>query len=145
MAAMGLSFTGCTSSDDGSDEGSKGSIYGILTAEGSAEPMCAMRVELWKNTNYMMGTVTSDDGQYEFTDLIPDAYYELKVNAEGYEELVYNVIVEAGRRARADLQLKKLQTRMTVRTLDVSDLNGTSLTLNGSVAYSDYSLSLIHI
>lgn len=132
-------FVGCAESSN--EDENTGSIYGILTEAGSAEPMRAMRIELWKSGYYMLGTVSSDDGQFEFTDLTPDNKYRLKVNAEGYEELTLSVVVEAGRRARADMQLKKIDTGMTVRTLDVSDLHGTSVTLNGSVEWGNYSPS----
>ncbi len=96
-----------------------GSIYGIVTIEETAEPMRATGVELYHYGSLLLKTVTYDDGHYEFENLATGEY-ELKVTATGYEDASYDVIVEAGRAARADMQLKQTKTYMTVRTLDLT-------------------------
>lgn len=140
VAIIGLALGGCGSSEEdkrSTIDDREGSIYGFVTESGSAEPMRAMRVELWVYDNYLTGTVTSDDGQYEFSNLDPNNYYELRVNAEGYEELVYPITIEGNQHRRADLQLKKIKTFLTVRTLNASNVNGLSATLNGAVSYDE--------
>lgn len=104
---------GCTKDGD-----STGSIYGVVTVKSTAEPMRATGVELYTETEeLLLKTVTYDDGHYEFTELNA-GHYQLKVVAEGYADAEYNVVVEAGRQARADMQLELSETFMVVRTLD---------------------------
>lgn len=99
---------------------STGNIYGVVTVKETSEPMRATGVELYHLGSLLLKTVTYDDGHYEFEDL-EAGEYELKVVATGYEDAAYNVIVESGRTARADMQLEKEYTGIIVRTLDVED------------------------
>lgn len=99
---------------------STGNIYGVVTVKETAEPMRATGVELYHLGSLLLKTVTYDDGHYEFEDL-EAGEYELKVVATGYKDATYNVIVESGRTARADMQLEKEYTGIIVRTLDVED------------------------
>lgn len=112
----------------------KGNIYGVVSIKSTAEPMRATGVELYYNNALLLKTVTYDDGHYEFVDLKAGTY-ELRVVAEGYVDAVFNVIVEAGRTAQADMQLTEIETYMTIRTLDITDILGNKATLNGTYAY----------
>lgn len=117
----------CTKSDEGDD---LGSIYGIVTELGTAEPMKAVGVELYRYSELLLKTVTFDDGHFEFKNLERGSY-QVKVVAEGYDQTEEGkVTVEAGRQARIDLQVKKQETGMVVRTTDAI-VKGISVTLNG--------------
>lgn len=140
----GTAVISCTS--DEADE--HGSIYGMVSVSGTAEPMRGIGVELYKSMidypssflgdySLLLKTVTYDDGHFEFTDLMP-GFYKLVVDAEGYETSQYSVEVEVGRTARADMQLTRLNTYMTVRTLAATDVKGDRATLNGSYSYTNY-------
>lgn len=107
----------CSSNEDGEGEGS---IYGVVTLSGSTEPMRAMGVELYHEYSLLLKTVTYDDGHYEFDNIQP-GNYQLLIVAEGYKKVSFNVVVEAGRTARADMQMVKIETNMTVRTLDIAN------------------------
>jgi hypothetical protein len=131
------------------DEGAKGtegtgSIYGVVTDKTTIEPMRGTGVELYAQDegyfsySLLTRTVTYDDGHYEFNDL-KAGNYELVVEAEGYERTKYDVIVESGRTAKGDMQLEKVNTHMTVRTLDITDIGGNSATLKGSCSWIDNS------
>lgn len=157
----GIMLSSCTKGDNSNDE--PGSIYGIVTVVGTAEPMKSVGVELYKkdpksNENngeapmvidggYSYGyhsgvygyalilkTVTFDDGHFEFKDLNPDNYL-VKVVADGYEQIEEGYIeVEAGRQARIDLQLNKKISRPSVMTLPPSYESSTSvLTFHGQI------------
>lgn len=117
----------------------RGSIYGVVTVSDTAEPMRATGVELYKDKSgvLLLKTVTYDDGSFEFEDLQP-GYYVLKVDADGYESLKYNIEVEAGRTAHADMRMKELNTHMTVMTGVTARSNGTA-TFFSSCYYSGYS------
>jgi len=115
---------------DKGESGNTGSIYGVVTVASTAEPMRATGVELYYHEALLLKTVTYDDGHYEFTDLEAGGYL-LRVVATGYDEALFDVIVEAGRTARADMQLTEAYTGMIVRTLDVNVI-GNKATLNGS-------------
>lgn len=104
MMLTSIMYVSCTESEEG-DEDKLGSIYGVATDAQTAEPMRAMGVELYRNGSLLLKTVTYEDGHYEFSNLAPDNYV-LKVAAEGYTAIEYNVVVEAGRQARQDMQLK---------------------------------------
>lgn len=108
-----------------------GEIYGVVTVKETAEPMRATGVELYQGDTSMLllKTVTYDDGHYEFDNLQPGAY-TLKVVASGYMDTKYSVIVESGRTARADMQLNKTMTYLTVRTLEISVV-GNKATITG--------------
>lgn len=114
-----------------------GGIYGVVTVKETAEPMRATGVELYYDGSLLLKTVTYDDGHYEFENLSAGEY-ELKVVASGYVDALYSVVVEAGRTARADMQLERLNTNMTVRTLAATDVGGNKATLNGVCNYGNY-------
>ena len=109
-----------------------GNIYGVVTASDSAEPMRGIGVELYKSESLLLKTITYDDGHFEFDDLTSGNYI-LKVVADGYEELEYQVLVESNRTARADMQLIKLDTGISVVTAkSEAKSNGTV------IFYGDY-------
>lgn len=128
----------CSSDESGSDM--RGSIYGVVTVSDTAEPMRATGVELYKDDSgaLLLKTVTYDDGHFEFEDLQP-GYYDLRVDADGYEEEIFYVEVEAGRTARADMRLKRLNTGMTVKTDGVTAHNNGTVEFKGSYSWASYS------
>lgn len=128
-------FGFCSCANDESE--TTGSIYGVITVKETAEPMRATGVELYHYGSLLLKTVTYDDGHYEFENL-STGEYELKVVASGYKDASYSVIVESGRTARADMQLDRLNTYMTVRTLTATEVNGDKATLNGTYTYENY-------
>ena len=145
MVLSSIIYVSCTKSEEG-DEDKLGSIYGIVTEIGTAEPMKAIGVELYKkdagSSRYalLLKTVTFDDGHFEFKDLNPNNY-QVKVVADGYEQIEEGYIaVEAGRQARIDLQVKstKLFSIPSVVTLYPSDISSTSATLNGRIESEGY-------
>ena len=110
-----------------------GSIYGVVSYSNSAEPVKGIGVELYTaNGSLLLKTVTSDDGSYTFENL-GFGYYILQVVSEGYETAVYEVKVETGRQARADMQLVEINTGMTVSTRDVTNIKGNTATLYGMI------------
>ncbi len=133
----------CTS-DEVEGNGS-GSIYGVVTDSKTAEPVRSIGVELYRpfndwNSDYTGGnlllkTVTYDDGHFEFDNLEPGSY-ELKIVADGYTDAEYSVLVEPGRTARADMQVSKLQTYLTVNTLEIEEPKDGIITFNGECVYS---------
>lgn len=113
-----------------------GSIYGVVSYSNSAEPVKGIGVELYTaNGSLLLKTVTSDDGSYTFENL-GFGYYILQVVSEGYETAVYEVKVETGRQARADMQLVEINTGMTVSTRDVTNIKGNTATLYGWYDYT---------
>ena len=143
MAAfVSINLASCGDDEDASEQ--LGSIYGIVTELGTAEPMKAVGVELYKGSSLLLKNVTFDDGHFEFSDLSPEQY-KVNVVADGYDVASGNVIVEAGRQARIDLQIKKLKTYMVVRTTEATII-GTKVTLNGEYTYdSGYAPSEVGI
>lgn len=131
-----LGFISCTKDESGTT----GSIYGVVTVKETAEPMRATGVELYNDGLLILRTVTYDDGHYEFENLTAGEYW-LRIVASGYEEASYNVIVESGRTARADMQLDKIDTHITVRTLGVTVLSYNSVQFNGKFIYNSYTAS----
>jgi len=128
MVLSSIMLGACTSEDGSKND--PGSIYGIVTELGTAEPMKAIGVELYKAGALLLKTVTFDDGHFEFSDLNPDKY-QVKVVADGYDQTEEGkVTVEAGRQARIDLQVKKQETGMVVLTTDAT-VKGISVTMNG--------------
>lgn len=136
-------FSSCSS---GTSNGlkQKGSIYGIVVESSNTEPLAGLGVELYRvgydHNSLLLKTVTFDDGHFEFTDLDPDEYL-IKVVATGYDEssTEYYVTVEAGRQARVDMQVKRVETHMSVITHEpeVDKQNVTfSLTVNYRSGYS---------
>lgn len=113
-----------------------GSIYGVVTDSETAEPLRSIGVELYRGYNtLLLKTVTYDDGHFEFDNLEPDedVYYNLKIVADGYSESTYTVLVEPGRTARADMQATKLNTYMTVTTLEVENPTDNIITFKGTL------------
>ena len=116
LSVILLAFCLYNCSSDSEDSAKTGDIHGTITEKSSAEPMKATGVELYirKFNDFgietepalLLKTVTYDDGRYEFNELNPELY-KLKVVAEGYNTATYDVEVEAGRTAQADLQLSK--------------------------------------
>jgi len=147
MMLAGIMLGSCTSSDDVSDsQQGLGSIYGIVTELGTAEPMKAIGVELYKFTAtstyngkrfytekaLLLKTVTFDDGHFEFQNLSPRDYV-LQIVADGYEQENEGYVnVGAGRQARIDLQVKKVNTYISVYT-EEAVISGNSVTLRGNI------------
>lgn len=130
MMFMSIAFIACISEK----EESTGSIYGIVTEEGTAEAMRAIGVELYQGGNLLLKTVTYDDGHYEFTELKAGKYH-LIILAEGYDKKEYDVMVEAGRQARQDMQIKKIDTFMSVSIIGINK-GGHTITFRGDVRYN---------
>lgn len=78
-----------------------GDISGKVTDRESEEPMPGEIVTLWQDKKHIGSSKTSIDGVYSFTDVMPDAKYQLKVSKEGYFS------------ESRDLTLPKLTTTMT--------------------------------
>lgn len=94
-----------------------GGIYGVVSYSNSAEPVKGVGVELYilydrNDLTYkgdlLLRTTTSDDGSFSFENLNVGSYL-LQVVNDGCETASYEVTVEAGRTARADMQLVQLQ------------------------------------
>lgn len=119
-----------------------GNIYGVVTVKATAEPLRATGVELYipyysnslDRAELIHKTVTYDDGHFEFNDLKPQVYAILIV-ANGYQDAMYRVRVEAGRTAHIDMQLEKIDNHMTVQTLGVTALSYNSVQFNGEYTY----------
>ena len=141
LIVVGISYSCSGTSEEVS---AKGSIYGIVVESNSTEPLAGLGVELYRvgydHNSLLLKTVTFADGHFEFTDLDPDEYL-IKVVASGYDasSTEYYVIVEAGRQARVDMQVKRVETNMSVITHEpkVEGQNVTlSLTVNYTFGYS---------
>lgn len=115
-----------------------GSIFGIVTKEGTTEVMPAIVIELYLGNDRLLSTTTFSDGHYEFPDLKAGKYL-LKISGKEYEEAEYSVIVESGRQARQDIEVKTRNLHMVIRTTNVTDQNGPNATLNGYVSYDNSS------
>ena len=135
LTLVALLFTSCA--EDISTESIYGSIYGIVT-DATGEPMRATGVELYRDVALLQKTVTYDDGHYEFDDLRP-GFYVLRVDAEGYESTKYSVYVEAGKTARADMQLRAVNTYMTVTTNQPEGQSNRMVAFKGQYSHTDYS------
>ena len=132
------------------DNETTGNIYGIATIKESAEPLRATGVALYileydddqghhssSSGWLLLKTVTYDDGHFEFNDLNPGRY-QIEIEASGYHTEREEAMVEKGRTARVDLQLERLNTHMTVRTLAATEINGDKATLNGTYTNENY-------
>ncbi len=141
IGIAGISSSCASDEDEGNG---RGSIYGVVTDSKTAEPLRAIGVELYRpfndeysdytGSNLLLKTVTYDDGHFEFDNLEPDSY-ELKIVADGYTDAKYSVLVESGRTARADMQVSKLQTNLTVKTLEIEEPKDGIITFNGDFNY----------
>ena len=130
MVLSSIILGACTSDEDTKNE--PGSIYGIVTELGTAEPMKAVGVELYKAGDLLLKTVTFDDGHFEFKDLLPENY-QVNVVSDEYEQTEKGAVtVEAGRQARIDLQVRKLtfKSHIIVRTIEPI-VSGSKVTLAG--------------
>lgn len=111
-----------------------GTIYGIVTVTG--EPLKGIGVSLFVDDALLLKTVTYEDGHYEFSDLKPGEY-DLEVETEGYNTFSTTVMVEAGRQARADMQLTLVETGMNVITYEAV-VSGNAALLKGHYHYYIY-------
>lgn len=117
-----------------------GSIYGIVSVAGTAEPIRGIGVSLHRyNTSgnniagdLLLRTTTFDDGSYTFVDILPDRYVVV-AETPGYETMQRSIYVERERNARADLQLKPTNTYMVVRTLEPT-VASSDVVLKGTVS-----------
>lgn len=88
-----------------------GSIYGMVSVAGTAEPMRGTGVELYYLNKQgtagalLLRTTTANDGSYSFED-VKVGEYLLRVEVPGYKRTEYKVVVESGRSARADMQVR---------------------------------------
>lgn len=133
-----LFLYGCTDSVDELD--GKGDIYGVVVESTTANPVRAAGVSLYIDEtmpSLLLKTVTYDDGHFEFNK-IKSGQYILIVEMEGYEEEDMYITVEAGRTARADMQLKKIETGLTVIT-SAAIVDGKNVQFKGSFGYNIYS------
>ena len=128
IATTALFWSGCT-------ENKPGSIFGIVTDITVGEPMRATGVELFRDNLLITRTVTGNDGQFEFQELVA-GNYRLNVVADGFQNTEFNVEVRAGQASRMDMQLTREPTGLTVRTLEVTNVGGNSATLNGNVSWT---------
>lgn len=112
LLAIGLTsalWYGCNDKEPESEP--FGSIFGLVSVAGTAEPMRGTGVELYylneKGTAgaLLLRTTTADDGSYSFDD-VKAGEYLLRVEVPGYKRTEYKVVVESGRSARADMQVK---------------------------------------
>jgi hypothetical protein len=131
----------------------EGGIQGIVTDKTNAEPIRATGVELHEKNKLLTRTVTYDDGQYEFNDL-KAGDYKIRIDAEGYEEVNYDVMVQSGKIAKADIQLGTKAPDMPYITLQSAGImvqkqdigTGTWSTINTAcenstlAGYSDWRL-----
>lgn len=132
-----LFLYGCTDFVDELD--GKGDIYGVVVESTTANPVRAAGVSLYIDKtmpSLLLKTVTYDDGHFEFNK-IKSGQYILIVEMEGYEEEDMYITVEAGRTARADMQLKKIETGLTVIT-SAAIVDGKNVQFKGSFGYTDY-------
>ena len=116
------------------DNEKPGTIYGIVTVTG--EPLKGIGVSLFVDDALLLKTVTYDDGHYEFSDLNPGEY-TLEVETEGYNTFSTTVMVEAGRQARADMQLTLVETGMNVITYEAV-VSGNAALLKGHYSIDSY-------
>lgn len=122
-------FFGCTPEEIENEK--YGTIYGIVTVTG--EPLKGIGVSLFVDDALLLKTVTYEDGHYEFSDLKPGEY-NLEVETEGYNTFSTTVMVEAGRQARADMQLTLVETGMNVITYEAV-VSGNAALLKGHYSY----------
>lgn len=146
LVLSSIMYVSCAKSEEGNED-KQGSIYGIVTKLGTAEPMKAVGVELYKRGALLLKTVTFDDGHFEFKNLNPENY-QVKVVAEGFVQTEEGLVtVEAGRQARIDLQVKKPDTHLLIRTTDVTE-HGSYVTLNceytNETGYAPYEVGFVY-
>ena len=122
MMLAGIMLVSCSKSEDEKDS-QPGSIYGIVTEEGSSVPMKGITIGLYQtvgahynkeegdwdaeSVTLLLQTTTFDDGHFEFSDLKPGLYVVDVDAPKGYNGDFAMVTVEAGRQARIDMQIYK--------------------------------------
>lgn len=134
IAISSIISYGC--SNDSDEVSQPGSIYGLVTDAKTAEPIRSAGVELYKYDTeaLLLKTVTFDDGHFEFQDLRPGEYV-IALVAEGYYNDAFYVEVEPARVARADMQLEKMETNMTVATIKADAKSNGTVSLYGYETY----------
>ena len=121
LVLSSIMYVSCAKSEEGNED-KQGSIYGIVTKLGTAEPMKAVGVELYKRGALLLKTVTFDDGHFEFKNLNPENY-QVKVVAEGFVQTEAGLVtVEAGRQADCP-QLREQHHAVPVLRKDVQNLS----------------------
>jgi hypothetical protein len=80
-----------------------GGVYGLVTDQTTGVFIREAGIELSTGAT----TVTGSDGRYEFAE-IEAGKYTLKITKTGYNLAEYEIIIEAGKKALKDVQLKKL-------------------------------------
>ena len=148
MVLISILNVSCAKSEEG-DEDKLGSIYGIITASGSLEPLRGVGVELCKRKpdnrwsfDLVTQTITYDDGHYELRDIQPGKYV-LNFKSAMYHFVNvgyfsgYDVEVLSGKVVRADIQLSKNDTHLYMFTSEISNVSNHSVTLSGSFETND--------
>ena len=116
-----LFWYGCNSDD----VEAHGSIHGIIVDNRTSEPIRGAGVELFRwsedSRRYLLATrtVTGNEGQFEFRELIAGRY-QLNVLANGFQNTLFNVEVRAGIVSRADMQMIRTP-RALVRFQKITD------------------------
>lgn len=119
-------FCGCI-------EETTGSIYGVIVDASTVLPLRGAEISLWKDNSLLLKTVTYDDGHFQFDNLSVGEYY-IAVEMSGYRRQQFPVIVQDGT-ARADMQIKALDTKMTVTTTS-AEVHGAKVSVSGAILWS---------
>lgn len=144
----------CTSEEDGGQEiidDSTGSIYGLVTAKKSTEPLRGAAVSLvtvhqeysdsMGTTRYVHAlerTITFDDGHFDLKGITP-GHYSIIVESDDFNPKVYDVDVMANQEYRADIQMESYEdSYMKVHTTEVVINGESSETINGNVVCFPY-------
>lgn len=123
---LGISICGC--SED--ETPGFGSIYGIVTDAETSQPVYGASVILSPGN---LSTLTGQDGHYEFVDLEP-GQYKVQVQANGYQQNVRQIQVNAGGSATGDMTLDPVS--------ELSNLTLSSNTLDFDTGYNELTLTL---
>lgn len=117
MTLASLVWYSCTKEE----EDLKGTIYGTVTDYSTGNPIGNASVKLRPSGET---TLTGSDGTYEFKDLDAGKYTMLLSKAE-YADLDddYVIELEAGKKVKRDVQMKKL-----IASLQITDMNGHDIT-----------------
>ena len=139
MTVVTALFLGGCGSDE-NDVEIHGSIYGIVVEHATGEPIRTTGVELFRQSDsgeYLLvtRTVTGNEGQFEFRELVAGRY-RLNVLADEFLNTLFNVEVRAGIVSRMDMQLERRTTGLTVRTLYITEIGVNSAMLNGNVSWT---------
>lgn len=107
-----------------------GSVYGIVTDAETSQPVYGASVILSPGN---LSTLTGQDGHYEFVDLEP-GQYKVQVQANGYQQNVRQIQVNAGGSATGDMSLEPIS--------ESSNLTLSSGTLDFDTGYNELTLTL---